>query len=134
MSHTDSVSDMLTRIRNATRAAHEVVEIPASNLKIQLAEVLKKEGYINSFELLDKEIPQKKRIKISLKYGPRGEKLITKIERISKPGRRVYTKAKDAERVLSGLGVLIISTSQGLKTDRQVRNLNIGGEVLCKLW
>ena len=134
MSHTDSISDMLTRIRNAVHVVHETVEIPASKLRVKLADILKKEGYIDSYELLEKDIPQKKRIKIHLRYGPRGEKLITGIEKISKPGRRVYTKAKGAKRVLSGMGGLIISTSQGLKTDRQVRKENIGGEVICKVW
>lgn len=134
MSHTDLISDMLTRIRNAVRVAHETVEIPASKIKIQIAEILKKEGYINSYELLDMDSPQKKRIKVYLKYGPRGEKLITYIERISKPGRRIYTNARDAERVLSGLGILVVSTSKGLKTDREIRKENIGGEIICKVW
>ena len=134
MPHTDSVSDMLTRIRNAVRVAHETVEIPASKLKVQLAEILKKERFIDSYEILEEAIPQKKRIKIQLKYGPRGEKLITGIERVSKPGRRVYTKSKDTKRVLSGLGVFIVSTSKGLKTDRQIRKENIGGEIVCKVW
>ena len=133
MAHTDSVADMLTRIRNAVIATHETVEIPLSKLKVQVAEVLKNEGYINSYEVIGDEVINKK-IKISLKYGPRGEKVITGIERVSKPGLRVYTKSKKSRKVLGGLGIYIISTSQGLKSDRQIRKENIGGEVLCKVW
>ncbi|OGI09803.1 MAG: 30S ribosomal protein S8 [Candidatus Melainabacteria bacterium RIFCSPLOWO2_02_FULL_35_15] len=133
MSHTDSISDMLTRIRNAVHATHESVEIPLSKLKIQIAEVLKKEGYISSYELFESD-PVKKNIKVFLKYGPRGEKLITGIQKVSKPGLRVYTKSKDAKRVLDGLGIYIISTSRGLMTDRQARKEKVGGEVLCKVW
>ena len=133
MSHTDSISDMLTRIRNAVRATHESVEIPASKLKAQVAEVLKKEGYINSYELFETN-PVKKNIKIFLKYGPRGEKLITGIQKVSKPGLRVYTKSKDAKRVLDSLGIYVISTSKGLRTDREVRKEKLGGEVLFKVW
>ena len=133
MAHTDSISDMLTRIRNAVHATHESVEIPASKLKVQVAEVLKKEGYINSYELFEAN-PVKKNIKVFLKYGPRGEKLITGIQRVSKPGLRVYTKSKDAKRVLDGLGIYVISTSRGLMTDRRAREQKIGGEVLFKIW
>lgn len=133
MSHTDSISDMLTRIRNAVHATHESVEIPASKLKITIADLLKKEGYISSYEVVDIN-SFKKSIKIFLKYGPRGEKLITGIKRVSKPGLKVYTRAKDAPRVLSGLGVSIISTNKGLKTDREARKEKLGGEILCELW
>ena len=133
MTHTDSVSDMLTRIRNAVHATHESVEIPTSKLKVQMAEVLKKEGYISSYELIESD-PIKKNIKVFLKYGPRGEKLITGIQRVSKPGLRVYTKSKATKRVLDGLGIYVISTSNGLMTDRQARKGNIGGEVLFKVW
>ena len=133
MSHSDSISDMLTRIRNAIHATHESVEIPSSKLKVQVAEVLKKEGYINSFEIIETDQIRKK-LKIALKYGPRGEKLITGIKRVSKPGLRVYTKAHEAPRVLDGLGVSIISTNKGLKTDREARKEGVGGEVLCQLW
>ncbi len=133
MSHTDSISDMLTRIRNAVHATHESVEIPLSKLKVQVAEVLKKEGYISSYELLESD-PVKKNIKVFLNYGPRGEKLITGVQKVSKPGLRVYTGAKDAKRVLDGLGIYIISTSRGLMTDRQARKEKVGGEVLCKVW
>ncbi len=133
MSHTDSIADLLTRVRNAVNATHESVEIPLSKLKVKVAEVLQKEGYISSFEL-NNEHPVKKSIKIFLKYGPRGEKTITGIQRVSKPGLRVYTKSKDSKRVLDGLGIYIISTSKGLMTDRQARKEKIGGEVLCQVW
>ena len=133
MSHTDSISDMLTRIRNAVHATHENVNIPASGLKVKIAEVLKREGYISSFEVVE-VTPFKKSISINLKYGPRGEKLITGIKRISKPGLRVYTRSKEAPRVYGGLGVSIISTSKGLRTDREARKEKLGGEVLCQVW
>lgn len=133
MTHTDPISDMLTRLRNAINATHETVEIPASKLKIKIAEVLKKEGYINSYELMEEDKVRRK-IKISLKYGPRGEKLITGIKKVSAPGLKVYTKSKDAPRILDGLGVSIISTSKGLMTDRQARKEKVGGEVLCQVW
>lgn len=133
MPHSDSVSDLLTRIRNAICATHENVEVPASKLKLKIAEVLKKEGYISSYELIEVSSFEKK-IKITLKYGPRGEKLITGIKRISKPGLRIYTNSKEAPRVLDGLGISIISTSKGLKTDREARKEGVGGEVLCQVW
>ena len=133
MSNTDLVSDMLTRIRNAVRATHETVEMPTSKLKVNLAQVLKKEGYINSYEVIELE-PTKKNLKIYLKYGPRGEKLISGIKKVSTSGLRVYAGAKHAPRVLDGLGISIISTSSGLMTDRQARKENVGGEVLCQVW
>ena len=133
MSHTDPISDMLTRIRNAVGATHETVDIPVSNLKIRVAELLRKEGYINSYEIIESS-PLKKNIRVSLKYGPRGEKLITGIKKISTSGLRVYTKSKDAPRVLGGLGVSIINTSKGLKTDREARKEKLGGDVLCQVW
>lgn len=133
MPHTDKVADMLTRIRNATSAMHESVDMPATKLIIKIAEVLKKEGYIASYEVLDDK-PFSKTLRILLRYGPRGEKVITGVERISKPGLRIYTKAKEAPRVLSGLGVSIISTSKGIKTDREARKEKLGGEVLCQIW
>ncbi len=133
MANTDLISDMLTRIRNAVNATHETVEMPISKLKVSVAEVLKKEGYINSYEAVEVE-PGKKNLKIHLKYGPRGEKLITGIKKISTSGLRVYTGAKYAPRVLDGLGISIISTSKGLMTDRQARREKVGGEVLCQVW
>ena len=133
MTHSDPVSDMLTRIRNAVKATHETVDIPASKLKVKIADVLKREGYISSYEVVENNVIDKA-IKITLKYGPRGEKLITGIKRISKPGLRVYTRSNDLPRVLGGLGISIISTSRGLKTDREAKKEKIGGEVLCQLW
>ena len=134
MSNTDPISDMLTRIRNAIKATHESVEIPASNLKIKIAEVLKKEGYINSYEVVEADEKVKRKLKISLKYGPRGEKLITRIKKVSTPGLRVYSKSKYAPRVLDGLGISILTTSKGLMSDRQARKEKAGGEVLCQVW
>ena len=133
MPHTDPISDMLTRIRNAASATHESVDIPQTKLSIKIAEVLKREGYVSSFEIIELS-KFKKFLRIVLKYGPRGETLITGIKKISKPGLRVYTKGKEAPRVLDGLGVSIISTSQGLKTDREARKEGVGGEVLCQVW
>lgn len=133
MTHTDPISDMLTRIRNAVHATHETVDIPVSNLKLKIAEVLKKEGYIHSYEMVE-ITPLKKIIRVFLKYGPRGEKSITAIKRISQPGLRVYTSSHEAPRVLGGLGISIISTSKGLKTDREAKKEKLGGEVLCQIW
>ncbi len=133
MSHTDPISDMLTRVRNAIRVVHETVDIPTSKLKIKIAEILKKEGYINSYEVVESGAPSK-HLRIFLKYGPRGEKIITGLERVSSSGLRVYTSGKDAPRVFDGLGVSIISTSKGLMSDRQARKNKMGGEVLCRVW
>ena len=133
MAHTDSISDMLTRIRNAINATHESVDVPASKFKLQFAEMLKKEGYINSYELVEED-PIRKLIRVHLKYGPRGEKLITGIKKVSKPGLRVYQKSKNIPKVYGGVGIAIVSTSKGLKTDREARKENIGGEVLCHVW
>ncbi len=133
MANTDNISDMLTRVRNANNVVHETIEMPSSKLKVRIAEVLKKEGYILSYEVIEAD-PIMKKLKITLKYGPRGEKVITGIKKISKQGLRVYTKSKEAPRVLDGLGVSIISTSKGLITDRQARKEGIGGEVLCQVW
>lgn len=133
MTHTDPISDMLIRIKNAVQATHESVEIPASKLKIKIAEVLQKEGYINSYEVIT-ENEFRKKIKIMLKYGQRGEKVITGLKKISKPGLRVYSSSKDSPRVFDGLGISIISTSKGLKSDRQARKEKVGGEILCQVW
>lgn len=134
MTDLDPISDMLTRIRNAVKATHETVDIPSSKLKIKIAEVLKQEGYINSYDLLENNGLKARIIRIHLKYGPRGEKLITGIKRISRPGLRAYTKANDIPRVLGGLGISIISTSKGLKTDREAKKEKIGGELICQVW
>lgn len=130
---TDPIADMFTRIRNAVRTSTPVVEMPASNLKVHVAEVLRNEGFISSFETKALGSPEQK-MRIVLKYGPKGEKVIQGITRISRPGLKVYRPAKKVPRVLGGLGVAIISTSQGLMTDRQARKSNIGGEIVGYVW
>ena len=129
---TDPIADMLTRIRNALTAKHTEVLIPASKTKNTIAQILLSEGYINSADLVDSG--NYKSIKISLKYGPNGEKVIQGLKRISKPGLRVYAEAKDVPMVLNGLGIAIISTNKGIMTDKQARANNVGGEVLAYIW
>ncbi|SEW09824.1 30S ribosomal protein S8 [[Clostridium] fimetarium] len=130
---TDPIADMLTRIRNANTAKHDTVDIPASKMKNSLAEILLKEGYIKSFEIVDNG--NFKDIRIVLKYGKdKNEKIITGLKRISKPGLRVYANKEELPRVLGGLGVAIISTNEGVITDKQARKLNVGGEVLAFIW
>lgn len=132
MSMTDPIADMLTRIRNANMVSHETVEIPSSKLKVELAKLLKSEGFITNYEV--KEVGKFKVLVITLKYDEKHKTVISKLERISKPGLRNYSKAKDLPKVLGGLGVAIISTSKGLLTDRKARKENIGGEVLCYIY
>ena len=132
MSMTDPVADMLTRIRNANTAGHAEVLIPASKIKKNIAEILLKEGYIKSFEIVEAQ-PQCW-IKIEMKYGAGKQRVISGIRRISKPGLKVYAKAEDVPKVLGGLGIAIISTSNGLITDKQARELGVGGEVICYVW
>jgi len=130
---TDPIADMLTRIRNANTAKHDTVDIPASKMKNSLAEILLKEGYIKSFDIVDNG--NFKDIRIVLKYGKdKNEKIITGLKRISKPGLRVYANKEELPRVLGGLGVAIISTNEGVITDKQARKLNVGGEVLAFIW
>jgi small subunit ribosomal protein S8 len=129
---TDPIADMLTRIRNAVSVERPHVELPASKVKRGLAEVLKREGYIWDFDEIASEPVQQ--LKLDLKYGPNGERVIQRIRRISKPGRRVYRKARDLKPVLNGLGITIISTSRGVVSDREARQRNLGGEVLCEVW
>ncbi len=129
---TDPIADMLTRIRNAVSVERPHVELPASKVKRGLAEVLKREGYIWDFDEVEAEPVQQ--LKLELKYGPNGERVIQRIRRISKPGRRVYRKARDLKPVLNGLGITIISTSRGVVSDREARQRNLGGEVLCEVW
>ena len=126
---TDSVADMLTRIRNALIAKHDTVEIPASNMKKAIGQILLEEGYIKSFEFIDDGVQGKLRIR--LKYGPGGERVITGLKKISKPGLRVYARHDKLPKVLNGLGIAIISTSKGLLTDAQARREAVGGEVLA---
>jgi small subunit ribosomal protein S8 len=129
---TDPIADMLTRIRNAVRVEHPEVEMPLSKVKRGLAEVLKREGYIWDFE--EVEAKPVNTLKLHLKYGPNGERLIRHLKRISKPGSRVYSGATDLRPVLNGLGISILSTSGGVISDREARQRNLGGEVLCELW
>jgi small subunit ribosomal protein S8 len=129
---TDPIADMLTRIRNAVRVERPHVTMPLSKVKRGLAEVLKREGYIWGFEEVESEPVSE--LKLELKYGPNGERVIRHIKRVSKPGRRVYQRADGLRPVLNGLGISIISTSRGVISDREARQRNLGGEVLCELW
>ena len=129
---TDPIADMLTRIRNAVRVERPYVEMPISKVKRGLADVLKREGYIWDWQELDaRPVGQ---LRIELKYGPNGERVIQKIRRVSKPGRRVYSKARDLKPILNGLGISVLSTSRGVLSDREARQRNLGGEVLCEVW
>ena len=130
---TDPISDMFTRIRNAARVHAPAVEMPASKQKVALAELLRNEGFISSFETKQLGTPEQK-MRIVLKYGPKGEQVIQGIKRISRPGLRMYRPAKKTPRVYGGLGIAIVSTSRGLMTDRQARKSNIGGEVVAFVW
>ncbi len=132
MSMTDPIADMLTRIRNANIAKHERVDIPASNLKIGIAKVLKNEGYIKN----SKVIKDRKQgmLRIYLKYGAKNERIIEGIRRISKPGRRIYSGFEEIPKVRGGLGIMILSTSKGIMTDRDARKKKIGGELICSVW
>ena len=130
---TDPIADMLTRIRNANTSKHDTVDIPASKMKTAIAEILFNEGYIQKYEIV--EDGNFKNIRVTLKYGKdKNEKIITGLKRISKPGLRVYASKEDLPRVLGGLGIAIISTNQGVVTDKQARKLNVGGEVLAYIW
>lgn len=129
---TDTIADMLTRIRNVIMTKGETVDIPASKEKIAISEILLNEGYIKGFEVLENGVA--KTIRITLKYGKNGEKVIQGLKRISKPGLRVYVEAKKLPKVINGLGIAIVSTNKGIMTDKKARELNIGGEVLCYVW
>ena len=132
MTMTDPIADMLTRIRNANTVGHETVEIPASKMKKSISEILKEEGYIEDFDIIDDN--KQGIIKITMKYGANKEKVITGIKKISKPGLKVYAKANDVPRVLGGLGIAIISTSKGVVSDKEARKMGVGGEVICYVW
>jgi len=134
MTMTDPIADMLTRLRNANQAFHDDVTMPYSKLKQGVAEILKQEGYITSFDVTDTEDTVGKTLTITLKYGRNRERSIAGVRRISKPGLRVYAKSTGLPKVLGGLGVAIISTSQGLLTDRQANQKGVGGEVLAYVW
>ncbi|MBU5594662.1 30S ribosomal protein S8 [Amphibacillus sp. MSJ-3] len=129
---TDPIADMLTRIRNANMARHEKLELPASNLKQQIAEILKQEGFIRDYEFVEDN--KQGVLRIYLKYGANDQRVITGLKRISKPGLRVYAKADELPRVLNGLGIAIVSTSKGLLSDKEAREQTIGGEVLAYVW
>ncbi len=137
MTMTDPVADMLTRIRNANTAMHDDVAMPSSKLKESLATLLHKEGYINNFNVSDNsesnELPGKT-LTIEMKYSPSRSRVISGIKRVSKPGLRVYSKSNEIPRVLGGLGVAVVSTSQGLMSDREARKRRMGGEILCYVW
>lgn len=129
---TDPIADLLTRIRNANAVKHEVVEVPSSNVKKAVSNILLQEGYIKEIdEYNDGVVPM---LRITLKYGANNERVITGLKRISKPGLRVYCKKDETPRVLNGLGIAVISTSKGIMVDREARKSNIGGEVLCYVW
>ena len=128
---TDPIADMLTRIRNGVQARHEVVEVPANKEKIEIAKILKEEGFITDYNV---EGDVKKTINVTLKYGPNNEKVINGIRRVSKPGLRAYAKVDEVPRVLNGLGIAIISTSHGLITDKEARAKHVGGEVIAYVW
>ncbi|MCI1973586.1 MAG: 30S ribosomal protein S8 [Lactobacillus sp.] len=132
MGMTDPIADYLTRIRNANMAKHDSVEVPASNMKKSISEILKREGFIRDYEVADDN--KQGMIKIFLKYGPNGERIISGLRRISKPGLRNYVKAEELPKVLNGLGIAIVSTSAGVITDKEAREKNVGGEVLAYVW
>jgi small subunit ribosomal protein S8 len=132
MTMTDPIADFLTRLRNANSAFHDEVSLPSSKIKVNIAEILKREGYITDFSVEDAEVGKK--LVVTLKYGPSRERSIAGLRRVSKPGLRVYAKSTNLPKVLGGLGVAIISTSSGLLTDRQAKNQGVGGEVLAYVW
>jgi small subunit ribosomal protein S8 len=129
---TDPIADLLTRIRNANMVRHEKLEVPASNIKKEIAEILKREGFIRDVEYIEDN--KQGIIRIFLKYGSSNERVITGLKRISKPGLRVYAKADEVPRVLNGLGIALVSTSQGVLTDKEARAKQVGGEVLAYVW
>ena len=138
---TDPIADMLTRLRNAVIAKHSRVDIPASKLKVEIARILQDEGYIQGFKLVDEKSPEaakatapRQAIRIFLKYGPNGERVISGLERISRPGRRVYFRSSEVPHVLGGLGTSILTTSRGVMTGRAAMRAGVGGEVLCNVW
>ena len=132
MTMTDPIADMLTRIRNANVVKHETVDVPASNMKKELSRILLEEGFIRGYDVI--EDGKQGIIRIQLKYGQTGERVISGLKRISKPGMRVYADKHEVPRVLNGLGISIISASKGILTDKQARKENVGGEVICYVW
>ena len=134
MNMTDPIADMLTRIRNANIAMHDTLTMPSSKVKIAIANILVREGYIENFEVSDVEGKAYKNLHITMKYSEEREKVITGIKRISKPGLRIYKGSTIVPRVLGGMGIAILSTSKGVITDREARAKHVGGEVLCEVW
>lgn len=132
MSMSDPLADMLTRIRNAVMVGFETVEMPSSTVKVSVAKVMKDEGFISGYQVVEGGVQPT--LAINLKYGPNGESVITGIKRVSKPGLRKYAKATAVPKVLNGLGVAVISTSKGVVTDKTARELNAGGEIICEIW
>jgi small subunit ribosomal protein S8 len=129
---TDPIADMLARIKNALQAGHQRVDVPASKVKAEVARILKEEGFINNYKVLGDGV--KKMLRIYLKYGPAGEKVILNLERISSPGHRVYVEARRIPKVINGLGVNILTTSKGIMTGREARRQNLGGEIICNVY
>ena len=134
MTMTDPIADMLTRLRNANTAFHDTVVMPSSKLKEALAAILKREGYIDEFAVEDDTTRPGRKLSIELKYSSDRQRTISGIKRVSKPGLRVYTKGEHGPRVLGGMGIAVLSTNQGLMTDREARERNVGGEILCHVW
>jgi small subunit ribosomal protein S8 len=132
---TDPIADMLARIRNATLARHSRVDIPASRLKVEIARILESEGYVQGYKLLETDATRPQSVlRINLKYGPRGERVISGLQRVSRPGRRVYLGRDSVPDVLAGLGTSILTTSRGVMTGREAVKAGVGGEVLCNIW
>jgi len=137
MSMSDPIADMLTRVRNAILSGQVMTAMPSSKVKVEIAKILKEEGYLENYEIADGEQPQQKVLRLRIKYlGERRERrpVITGLERVSRPGRRIYTKKQDIPWVLSGIGVAILSTPKGIMTGQRARQLGVGGEILCKVW
>jgi len=132
MNVTDPIADFLTRIRNGLRARHKTVEIPSSKLKLQIAQILREEGYIAGFRLMEEGA--RKRIEVRLKYGSNNEPIISNLQRISRPGRRVYVGSRQVPRVLGGMGINILTTPKGVMTGKSARQQHVGGEILCEVW
>lgn len=131
---TDPIADMLTRIRNAVHARHQRVDVPASRFKAEIARILEQEGYIQGFKTVPPSDTPQATIRLFLKYGPRGETVISGLERVSRPGRRVYLGRTDVPKVMGGLGTSILTTSRGVMTGRDAAKAGVGGEVLCNIW
>jgi small subunit ribosomal protein S8 len=132
---TDPIADMLSRIRNATQSRHPRVDMPTSRLKVEIARILESEGYIQGFKVLEPQNGQPQAsLRLFMKYGPRGERVISGLERVSRPGRRVYFGRDDVPAVLAGLGTSILTTSRGVMTGREAQKVGVGGEVLCNVW